>query len=218
MASASEVLAICNGALIELGEDLLDDSADLNSPSGTNEELCAKKFNDACRQTLRLHQWNCVAGLAELAEDEANPPAWGFERRFSLPSDFCYLTKIRLGGVWFTDLSGRYEREGDSILTDCTIVEIGYIAFPTVSHATSNNSVWNAYFGSIDSDVKRLFELKLAHLLCYPLTRKANLKRELREEFMLQEDLAVVADARESAPANLYFEDFSAARWERGGV
>lgn len=103
---------LVNIALSKLGQQPIM-SLDDAKPSA---RAARARYEDVRDRVLRKDLWKCALKRAALAES-AIAPAFGFARRFSLPSDF-----IRLAGT--DDFLKRARIEGGFILTndgDCNI-------------------------------------------------------------------------------------------------
>ncbi len=80
--------SICNAALRLLGQPALVEDAESDAPQAYDDAQAVVDAYDArIGRVLRSHNWNFAETLAEL-EADPTAPAFGFARRFALPSDF----------------------------------------------------------------------------------------------------------------------------------
>lgn len=101
-------LAICNLALIALGEDVVTSLDDARNKAA---RLCKAAFPMVRDAVTARVPWACARGRATLAAD-AVPPAFQWEQSYTLPADFLRLVDIsqNAGAEW--------QVEGGKLLTN----------------------------------------------------------------------------------------------------
>jgi len=112
---AASKTAIANFALSHLKTDpvLSIDPPDENS---TPAQVMDKWYDQARQDTLEAHTWNCATKRVTIAKD-ASAPAFEYDNRYLLPSDFIRLG--RLGEDWnFPEMD--YEIEDGYFITSVT--------------------------------------------------------------------------------------------------
>ena len=162
----SSVVQICNIALTNIGEDKI---AALNEENERARQ-CNLRYEDCRDAVLRSHPWNCAIARAELSAD-VTAPAWGYSKRYALPSNCLRVLDIQ---DYYVD----YSIEGRYILTDATSMKILYIK--KVTDPTE-----------FDSLLLHAIGLKLASEIAENLTGKS----ELRDR-MLAKYLQILSEAR----------------------
>lgn len=107
--------AICNSALGILGkEDLVRDAESGAAQEYGHAASAVRAYDERIGRVLRSHDWNFARARVSLDAD-ATAPAFGFARRFPLPSD--------CARVWELDRTlygadAQYAVEGQWLLTD----------------------------------------------------------------------------------------------------
>lgn len=133
---------------------------------------------------------DCGAGYPIVAE---NTPVFKWGHQYLLPSDFA-----RLVSVYEDDGSDcpefRYSIEGNRLLTDYQTCHITYISI------VNDPSLWDSLF-------REVFILRLALSLFHPLagTAPTDLKAELKQELMMAESRARVANADDSDTSGMEY-------------
>lgn len=109
---------ICNLAL-----DLLSvgNVTDIENPTNSTEELCARWYDQTRRKLLREHPWNFATKRATLAAS-STAPAFGFNKAFPVPADFVRLCTIHDNSFEREVVAGHnhYQFEGGEILISNT--------------------------------------------------------------------------------------------------
>lgn len=101
-------LAICNRALIALGEDVITSLDDNRSKAA---RLCKAAFPLVRDEVTRRVPWNCARARASLAAD-AVPPGFEWEFAYTLPADNLRVYQVA------EDPDTPWEEEGGKLLTD----------------------------------------------------------------------------------------------------
>lgn len=116
--------SICNLALAECGNKRI---ASIDDP--TNEARICKTFFEQVRdEVLRSHPWNFAMKRAILSE-LSPAPAFGWCRRFALPSD--YLRMVELNDRQQGAPTEMWAVEGGELLTDEDCAHVRYVARAT---------------------------------------------------------------------------------------
>jgi hypothetical protein len=92
------VVAICNNALIMLGEETITALNDQTKAA----RLCNQRWDSVRDAVLRDHEWACVSTDAALAAS-ASPPVSAWDFAYPLPPDFVRAIRVStLDGVEIT--------------------------------------------------------------------------------------------------------------------
>lgn len=154
---ASEV-SICNSALILLGRETITALTDDVKAA----RLCNAVFDMKRDWLLRAHIWKFATARETLALLSATPD-FEYSYKHQLPSDF-----LRLISVY--DSSVRYRIEGDTLLSDETVMKIKYI-----KRVTNPNSM--------DPTFRETLAALIAKDICKALTDDDSLHRAMKAEF-----------------------------------
>lgn len=168
----TSIVAVCNRALSKIGDELIILSLDDNTKSA---RYCKALYADTRDFVLRSYPWRFALKryvLAPLREK----PLFGYEYRFSLPSD-CLR-------VWKMEENERYQVEGQCLLTDSNICR--FIGISRVEDST----VFDPMF------VEAL-SLRLAAELAVPLAASVSLRDSLIKEYQQFVQQAKTASAME---------------------
>jgi hypothetical protein len=76
--------SICNSALLLLGQDPLVEDADA-AQQYSDADAVVRAYDERFGRVLRSHNWNFAETLA-IIDADATAPAFGFARRFPLPT------------------------------------------------------------------------------------------------------------------------------------
>lgn len=118
-------IQICNLALVHCGEATI---TSLNEDNKAARVL--NRVYDMVRdQALTDYRWNFAIARAELAADPT-PPAFGFQNRFTVPSDLLQLIGLfdsQESNRNYTSAETIFKREGAYILTDDAPCRIIYV-------------------------------------------------------------------------------------------
>lgn len=182
----ADQLEIYNGALTELGADLLSDVTE-----DTNAQRALTAQWDRVRKAeLRAHGWKCAKARENLPAD-ATAPAFGFAYAYTLPADF--LRVWRLG-----ELADRieYQTEGGKILTDASgPLELIYVRDLT------DVALW-------DASLADALTFRLAYATCYRITGSNDLRDQLGKDYKRAITLARTVSAMEAFPDTLEASDY----------
>ncbi len=151
---ATGAISICNEAIALLGGQTLTDFTD-----NTQEARLVDQFYySAIKDTLRDYDWAfATKRSSELAELD-DEPEFGFSYQYQLPSD-C----LRVIGVYGDP---DFEIEGETLLTDETVVQIKYV------YSITDVSLFDSLF-------RRALVRRLAADMAYPLTKKRGKEEEM---------------------------------------
>lgn len=155
---------ICNLALARLGDARIAALSDATAQA----QYCSLFYAQTLEELQTEFDWQFCRKLASLTAD-ATPPAFGYARRFAVPSDFLRL--IRLNGIDEDENFSKWEIVDGFIHTDVAApAQIEYIA-----HVTDEDK-FPAVFVEI-------FSAKLAANLALPLTGSKELFSQMAEVF-----------------------------------
>ena len=157
-ASIASATNICNMALSRLGANRLTDA---DTDTSVEAIQCRIWYSHTRDALLRSHFWKFAVKRAELSED-AETPDFGFDHQFDLPADF-----LR---AWYVyDTTATWEINAQWLLTDDDAVDLVYVA--QITDPTQ-----------FDTLFVELLSLKLALVLCMPLTHDGKLRQEIEGE------------------------------------
>ena len=158
---------ICNLALSFLKIPAITSITSLVAPQKEVKEVCAQWYDPSRLESLRAHPWNFAKDRAQLVLD-ATAPTFGYASRYPLPTGFCRLRFI--GEDNYGLIGEEYDLEGGYILTDITTatLDIGYIK--DVTDVTEFDPLFVNYFALI-----------MAKNICFGVTGKSVLRRDIRE-------------------------------------
>jgi hypothetical protein len=114
--------SICNKALRKLSKDSI---IDIDTDTSREANLCRSSFDEVLEEVLRDFNWNFSIFRQVLNEDITNVPAYGFSRRFVLPTIPKFLKLISIKD------NIEYKVEQNSIVTNEESVSITYIGLVT---------------------------------------------------------------------------------------
>jgi hypothetical protein len=157
-------IQICNLALARLGDARITSLSDATAQA----QYCSLFYAQTLEELQTEFDWQFCRKLASLTA-AATPPAFGYARRFAVPSDFLRL--IRLNGIDEDENFSKWEIVDGFIHTDLAApAQIEYIA-----HVT-DAAKFPAVFVEIIS-------AKLATNLAMPLTGSKDLFAQMAEVF-----------------------------------
>lgn len=177
---------IINHALTKLGEIRIQDVEEDTKPA--REALAV--WDLLLESELSANSWTFAARRASIAA-LASAPAWGYQFAYEFPSDLLALTYVNGQSIIsISDFNGStapiYKVEGREILTDIAgPLQVMYTALVT------DPDKWDAGF-------RNAFAIKLAQVLCFPLTQ-----REGKESGLYQEYQVAVQTAKQRAAIQL---------------
>lgn len=185
MVSKTEV---ANRALSKLGEERVSNIETTNTKAARTINTMYDIVRDAVMQSA---PWNFAIKRASLAED-ATAPAWGYDNRFSVPSDMLSLLSI------YNDPD--YQIEAGYILTDeGAPLKIRYI------YRAESEGTWSPMF--IEA-----FAARLAYESCEAITESNTKKDGLLRDYNLALQAAYAADAIENPADSLPEDEWLEAR------
>lgn len=184
---ATSEVQICNNALIKVGSDVISSLTE----NTKGAKLCNQLYEPIRDELLRLHPWNFAVERVELAAEVASP-LFGFEFKFTLPSDF-----IRLLDVY--DYVTRYRIEGNNIFSDDNNLKIVYIKKETNP-------------GKFDSAFTEVLATRIASEISYSLSGSRTLSDSLLEIYTRKLASAKMVDAQENFNDSIKVDTFTRAR------
>jgi len=185
--AASET-AIANSALAKLGADRI-----ISLDDDTREaRLLKEQFGKIRDDLLRAHPWNFATVRVALAE-LPTAPAFGFYKSFQVPTD-C----VRVLEIDSQDLE--WQREGNTIVTDASTVNIRYVQKVTET-------------GKFDANFSEVLATKLAADLAYAFTQSTSLRDSLLAEYMQKLREARSFDAQEGGTRQVYANQWLNSRY-----
>lgn len=186
---ATNGISICSAALLQLGKSPINDFDEV----GDHARLCANLYPLERDSLLRENDWNCAKKrlvLAPLSE----VPAFGWAKKFALPSDFLRL--ISIGDYYVgSPYCQRFKVEGRSILASGDVLPIEYI------YRNDQEATW-------DSKLIELMTARMLWKLAYPITQSTTLRDELKAEYAQMARAARAIDAQEN-PSDALSDDFT---------
>ena len=115
-AFGSTDLAICNDALLLLGNNAIDDLTDDTKAA----KLCTQYYQRTVDSVIRAYTWNC----ATVRSDEltaTTDPTFGFSNAYTLPADCLRVLKM------YDDDTYKYRVENGALLCDEGTAQITYL-------------------------------------------------------------------------------------------
>jgi len=157
-------IQICNLALARLGDSRITALTDATAQA----QYCSLFYSQTLEELQTEFDWQFCRKLASLTAD-ATAPAFGYARRFAVPSDFLRL--IRLNGIDEDENFSKWEIVDGFIHTDLSApAQIEYIA--SVTDAAKFPAVF-----------VEILSAKLAANLAMPLTGSKELFSQMAEVF-----------------------------------
>lgn len=173
-----DAVEICNAALDQLGVDRIQSLEDESSRA----ELCSARFAIVRDAVLGERAWRFAIGRHEIAED-GESPAYGYGRRFPLPSIVVQVLEVSDGA---DDLSD-WQREGAFLLANAE----GPIFIRSVDQV-EDVALWPAVFCSA-------VVARLAAELCIPLTEGKAVAESLWALYRRHLGEAAASDGKQGA-------------------
>jgi len=187
---------ICSNALLMLGAKPIasfDESA--GDANLDRARLCANLYPMVRLALLRSHPWNCAVTRVQLSPD-ATPPAFGWQNRFQLPSD--WLRTLEVGnGVRLT-----FRSEGRYILCNEAV-------FPLVYLRDVAEGDWDAMLVQAATQA-------MAVRLAYPITASSAVEQARYTEFQNFMKQARSVDGQDDPPQTLGDFPLLASRFGAG--
>lgn len=202
---------VANLALARLGQ--AQTATSLESPTTTDETLCALHFPQTRKALLRAYLFNFAKEYAQLEVDDAETPAFGFSLAYSLPTDFIRL--LAIGDVTinadldhqFFDLTDQHiytDEVSDTDDSDDSLLNVYYVK------DVSTVARWDALF-------LQLMRLQLAKDMAYAFTLKPSLVAQIDAELADVKIQAMAAAGQEKRPRRIQRSRIIAARRPGGG-
>lgn len=191
---------IINHALTKLGEIRIQDVEEDTKPA--REALAV--WDLLLESELSANSWTFAARRASIAA-LASAPAWGYQFAYEFPSDLLALTYVNGQSIIsISDFNGStapiYKVEGREILTDIAgPLQVMYTALVT------DPDKWDAGF-------RNAFAIKLAQVLCFPLTQREGKETGLYQEYQLAVQVAKQRAAIQMPPQTLQDSTWFAER------
>ena len=186
---------ICNLALDRIGQDSI--SSILN-PQTTNEDICARHYDQTRRKMLRKFIFNFARKAAVLPPNLTAPTRDDFANAFSIPNDFIRLLTLGDGIVDGGALASRnFDISGPYIYCDSAT------AFDPVTLNPTGLDIKYIYDAVLVPQFDALFVdvlvLELAKSMAFKFTLKPTLVKGLEEQ-LLDANLAAAAVASQEKP------------------
>lgn len=184
MIQAATAVSICSNALLSLGAEPISSFDEAEGYADLDRaKLCASLYPQVRLGVLRSHPWNCAIRRVQLSPD-AQPPAFGYARRFLLPGDW-----LRTLGVGDRGDRIDFRSEGRYLLSDAVV-------FPLLYLADVDESQW-------DSLLVDAMTAALAARLAYPVTRSASMIEVKTAELRQLMQQARSVDGQDDPPETL---------------
>jgi hypothetical protein len=182
---------ICNRALDAIGAQVITSLTEGTRPAG----LCLRYFPQVRDDVLRSHPWNCALKRSALAAD-ATPPIFGYESRYTLPSDCLRVLRVEGDVDPLTD----WQVEAGGIVTNLGApLYILYVRRVTES-------------GLLDPMLVSVIAARLAMELAIPLTGSQPIRQQMEREYLDRLRAARSADGQEGTALRLGADEFVLAR------
>lgn len=185
MANKSE---IASRALSKLGEPRV---ANIETTDTKPARVIRDMYDIVRNAMIAAYPWNFAVTRAQLAKD-ATAPAWGYDNRYQVPSDFLALLQIKN--------NPEYRIEKGYILTDeGAPIYIKYIALITNE-------------GDFDPLFTEAFATRLAYEACEQITQSNTKKQILAQELEQSIKEAYASDAIQDQPQELQDDEWLLSR------
>ena len=201
MAASNAPVDICNKALDFLHVEPI---SSIDAPETTEEEICARHYDDTRREVLRAFVFNVSNGFATLTEDTGfGTLPQGYTKAFALPNES--IRVLRINGVDFSSplRSHFYDIFGRHIVTR-SVVGITDLNIEYIKDLTSVTIM--------DPLLIKLIALTLAMNIAYKFTLKNSVVdrvEKLLEKFELR---AAAIDGQERPPRRIQRSKFLNSR------
>jgi hypothetical protein len=172
---ASSAVAICNSALIKLGEPNLITSL---SDQTKAARLCNQLYETLRDDVLRAHPWNFALARVELAQITA-PVLFEFDHAYQLPADCLRVVKV--------DGDFEYKIEGRHLLTNHPEVNILYVKQVTDP-------------GEYDTNFQEALSCRIAMEIAYAMTNSNTVAEQMESLYQRRLSDARTFDAQEGTP------------------
>ena len=159
---ASSAVALCNEALALVGAEAISALSDTESPTA---RLCNSLYEATRDELLVSHPWKFATKRVALAADP-DPPEFGYDYRFPLPSDCLRVIGTDLG------TEALWTEENGYLLCNDSAVSIKYISKITT-------------VGTFSIPFCEAIVFKMASKLAYPLAQSTSLKDSLFKDYLV---------------------------------
>lgn len=197
----ANTVEIANIALQMIGEPAIT-SFDENTSAA---RLAQVRFPTARDAVLRDHPWNFAKRRQRLAQ-LADPPAFGWEHQYALPSDWLRTLKVFTQSAFHHQGSAaqlRYQIEGRRLLADADEVFLVYIARVT------NTEEWDAL-------ATEALAARLAAELAVALTDSRQFAAQLRDDYQEKIQRARGVDAKDEPADVIEANEWLVSRFGHG--
>jgi len=204
MADITTALQVCNLGLSYLKIPAVDSITVLTAPSKEVKEVCAQWYDLSRQEALRAHPWNFAKARAQLAIHTSDPD-FGYENQYVLPTDFSRLRFIGSNNYGLVGLD--YDIEGAYLLYDGgdeTTLNVGYIK------DEEDVSLFDPLFVTY-------LALIFAKNICYGVTGKTTLRRDIREMLLETGNQARAINGQDKPPRRVTKSNVLGARRKFAG-
>lgn len=180
---------VINAALNKLGEPAITAVSDNSRPA----RLANRTYADIRDALLREYSWNFATKRTSLAAD-AEAPAWGFEKSYTLPGDCLRLLELD------NDNDNDWRHEGNTIVTDISApLRIRYIGSVQV--------------GEMEATFREALAARLAMEWAEPLSQTTSKGESMATLYQNKLRVARTADGQEDRVKVLDFPLYVQARF-----
>jgi hypothetical protein len=157
--------------------------------ASVSARLCQLNIDQAIREVLGKGKWKSARGRATLVQ--TTPPAFEYAFAYLLPTNYLKMHTFNDLEVGNHSYPNNYTTEGRLLLTDESVVKIGYIKDLTLPTEDVNVA---------DPNLTELFVLNLAIKLCWPLQMDRSLRDSLEQQLVQKLRTAKTEDSRNERP------------------
>ncbi len=194
MAAPSSPEDICNLALDDLKQSPI---RSITTPVSTTEQICARNYDAARRESLFAHPWKFAIKRIQLTPDPSAAPLFGYLYAYKLPTD--YIRMITVGNDYIGDLRQQVEIEDNYLLAqsgdvvfDGTTKDVRYLR--DVADVTKFSPGFVTYL-----------RLKLAIRMSNKFNISAQIKQGIKDDFKDAETEAKAVNGQESRIKRIQF-------------
>lgn len=197
LTSTDNAVGICSIALQQLGSRPINDFEEASEGA----RICSALYLEARNDVLKQHPWNCALNRVTLSPD-VTPPAFGYQYRFTLPSDYVSVVNVEpvgaVAALGFTTMS--YAIEGQYILADTDTINLHYV------FRNERESSWSR-------DLVSVMVARMRMELAYPITKDRAVANDQMQRYELALNRAKLHDAQETPPVEFYGNPLLNARY-----
>lgn len=178
---------ICNEALAEIGQSVIND---IDDTTNNTARSCKLLFEPTAREVMRSHPWNCLKARQQLAANAT--PAFGWDYSYTLPTQCVRLMTVNGYDNDTGNKEDFYEIEGRDILTDANECKITYIKY------SDNTPIW-------DPLLRLAVVIRLASKLAHKISQDHELGFALLQTYekqILRQAQKIDSNERKKAPYN----------------